>query len=190
MSDSKEYSVYCITNTVNGKRYIGQSNSPFSRFRTHLNALRREADGTANFHKQHKQDFIDDFSKYGVSAFSFSILEEHIETEGESLEKETIAIEAYQTIEHGYNAKKKAEKGARKAVYRRYAEIRGDGSMDWRSEIFGLLHYHKITQIELAEQLGVTSIYVCQVLAGRENPAGMEKRMRDAIDAIAEKRGQ
>lgn len=62
--------------------------------------------------------------------------------------------------------------------------------MDWRSEIVGLLHEHKIKQKELAEEIGVSDIWVCYVLAGRENPKGMEQRMRDAIDAIIARRAE
>lgn len=62
--------------------------------------------------------------------------------------------------------------------------------MDWRSEIVALLHEHRIKQKELAEEIGVSEIWVSYVINGRENPKGMEKRMRDAIDAIVARRAE
>lgn len=62
--------------------------------------------------------------------------------------------------------------------------------MDWRSEIVGLLHENKIKQKELAEEIGVSDIWVSYVINGKENPSGMEQRMRDAIKRISEKRAE
>ena len=57
---------------------------------------------------------------------------------------------------------------------------------EWTGHIVGLLHTHRITQAELAAELGVTAQYVSMVLNGKKNPKGIYERMISAIQAINE----
>ena len=59
---------------------------------------------------------------------------------------------------------------------------------EWTGRIVGMLHTHRITQAELALELGVTSQYVSMVLNGKKSPKGIEERMETAICAIADRR--
>lgn len=62
--------IYCITNTVNGKRYVGSAHDLRGRWRHHLWSLRGGCHH--NPHLQHA------FLKYGELAFSLSVLEDGI----------------------------------------------------------------------------------------------------------------
>ena len=59
---------------------------------------------------------------------------------------------------------------------------------EWTGRIVGLLHTHRITQSELASEMGVTAQYVSMVLNGKKSPKGIEERMEAAIYAIVERR--
>ena len=59
----------------------------------------------------------------------------------------------------------------------------------WMAEIMVEMRLHRITQVKLAKQMGVTNEYVCSILNGRleKVPTGMEQRMRAAIAEICDK---
>ena len=57
-------------------------------------------------------------------------------------------------------------------------------SKEWTGRIVGLLHTHRITQTQLAQEMGVTAQYVSMVLNGKKSPKGIEERMEAAIHAI------
>lgn len=59
---------------------------------------------------------------------------------------------------------------------------------EWTGRIVGLLHTHRITQTELAAELGLTAQYISMVLNGKKNSKGIEERMETAINAIVERR--
>lgn len=59
---------------------------------------------------------------------------------------------------------------------------------EWTGRIVGLLHTHRITQTELAEEMGVTAVYVSMVLNGKKSPKGMADRMEAAVKAITKRR--
>ena len=58
---------------------------------------------------------------------------------------------------------------------------------EWTGRIVGLLHTHRITQSQLAKEMGVTAQYVSMVLNGHKSPKGIEDRMEAAILAITER---
>lgn len=60
---------------------------------------------------------------------------------------------------------------------------------EWTGRIVGLLHTNRITQAELARELGLTAQYVSMVLNGKKSPKGIEDRMVAAIESILNSRG-
>lgn len=58
----------------------------------------------------------------------------------------------------------------------------------WTGRIVGLLHMHRITQAELASELGITAQYVSMVLNGKKTPKGIDERMEKAIQSIVDRR--
>lgn len=92
--DSKPYGVvYCITNKVNGKKYIGQTTLPLlSRWSAHCN----EHSGC--------RSIAGAIQKYGKEAFSLSVLRSaYSKDELNAGEIELIAYHGTNLREHGYN---------------------------------------------------------------------------------------
>lgn len=89
--------IYCITNLINGKRYVGKTTSSLKeRFREHCVDSQRE--------RCEKRPLYDAMNKYGIENF---IIEELEQVEDESLlsEKEIYWIKELQTFgSNGYNA--------------------------------------------------------------------------------------
>lgn len=59
---------------------------------------------------------------------------------------------------------------------------------EWTSRVVGLLHMHRITQAELAAELGLTAQYISMVLNGKKTSKGIDERMEAAIQAIVNRR--
>lgn len=84
------YCIYCYTNNINGKKYIGQTK-----------------DVSKRCHKANYKNCIKFYSaieKYGYENFSFEILENNLTLE-EANKKEEKYISFYNTVEEGYNIK-------------------------------------------------------------------------------------
>ena len=58
----------------------------------------------------------------------------------------------------------------------------------WTGQIVCLLHTHRITQAELAKEMGITAQYLSMVLNGKKNPKDIKRRMEDAIQDIIKHR--
>lgn len=69
---------------------------------------------------------------------------------------------------------------------------RGDERMiePWMGEIVSELHMKRITQNEIAEEIGVSYQYVSMVLSGKKHSPTMQGRIRDAICRIDERRSK
>lgn len=87
--------IYCLRNTTNGMRYIGQSRDIPKRLLSHLSALRNE------FHQNSHLSRA--FAKYGESAFEFYTLAEVPEEHRDSAEIWWIAYYESDNNEYGYN---------------------------------------------------------------------------------------
>ena len=84
--------IYKITNQLNGKVYIGQSNDIQRRWKEHKRPSK---------FLPSKTKLYEAFKEYGIENFSFEVLEE---CEEEQLnEKEKYYINKYNSIENGYN---------------------------------------------------------------------------------------
>jgi len=93
MADS--YTVYCLTNTINGKRYIGQTKSRLSqRLALHVSRSRHGA----------RYAISHAIAKYGIGAFVHEVLEEGI-PEDIVDERERYFIALFRTMDRlfGYN---------------------------------------------------------------------------------------
>lgn len=83
--------IYKITNTTNGKCYIGQSKDIEARWAKHLSVYKSSSDW----------ELYRAFKKYGISAFKFEIIEEcSIEALNE---REIYWIAQYDSFNNGYN---------------------------------------------------------------------------------------
>lgn len=104
MTDIKKISgIYCIENTVNQKKYIGQSVNIKERWRKHRKEL---------YANKHDNDYLQkSWNKYGKSSFKFYILEECNVISLD--ERENYYINYYNTLDrdYGYNLKTGGQNG-------------------------------------------------------------------------------
>ena len=62
---------------------------------------------------------------------------------------------------------------------------------EWIGEAVGLMHINKIKAKEVAEEMGVTSVYLSMIMNGKKKVRDenrMKARVFDAIEAIEKKR--
>lgn len=97
MQNTLESGIYCIENTINNKKYIGQSININQRWLKHISELNNG---------YHHNDYLQkSWNKYGEECFKFYILEYCDKDELD--EKETYYINHYNTTnrDYGYNLK-------------------------------------------------------------------------------------
>lgn len=87
--------IYCITNKINNKKYIGKTEDPVEeRFKEHLNSINNKRDYNRPLYRA--------IRKYGKNAFYIETLEEV--SASELSERERYWISFYDTYHNGYNA--------------------------------------------------------------------------------------
>ncbi len=100
MSQRTTFVIYRIWNTVNGKSYIGQTNSYKARIKRHFKEL-----GKGTHHNRYLQST---FNKYGRDVFKFEILE-GVSALEELDEREIYWITHFDAHQNGYNLTKGAD---------------------------------------------------------------------------------
>lgn len=58
----------------------------------------------------------------------------------------------------------------------------------WTADVVGRMHRYKVTNIELAQEIGWNKQYLSQVLNCHETPKGAEAKVKAALDRIVERR--
>lgn len=86
--------IYAITNTVNGKKYIGSAVNLKFRWVKHLVELRSST--------HHSQKLQSSWKKHGESAFQFSVLE-YVDDRAKLLAREQFWLDGFQPHLTGYN---------------------------------------------------------------------------------------
>lgn len=61
---------------------------------------------------------------------------------------------------------------------------------NWIAVVVGKMHIHKITQVELAEKIGIRRDYLNKILNGFDKPANAEERISKALDELIAKKGE
>lgn len=90
------YTIYCITNVITNKKYIGYTHDPATRWYKHqFHGVK--GDGSC-------VQLYQSMKKHGVENFKFDILETDIKDVSLAKEREVFFIETYDTYKSGYNA--------------------------------------------------------------------------------------
>ena len=102
MDDSRRYIVYCYTNNINGKKYVGQT--------CHTLLERSKKDGSGYNHCTY---FYHAIQKYGFDNFSATILAENLSKEdADIIEKKYIDLWNLKDHRFGYNLRDGGSNGA------------------------------------------------------------------------------
>lgn len=141
--------IYKITNTVNGKCYIGQSRDIEARWQKHLSAYKSSPDW----------ELYRAFKKYGISKFTFEIVEEC--QINELNEREIYWIAQYDSFNNGYNMTLGGEacNGTNDKKVYQYT-VSGDFVAEYKSA-------H-----EAARVLNIQFTNICKVCRGERKTAG------------------
>ena len=130
--------IYKITNTVNGKVYIGKSHNIEERFKQHIEGL--------NGKRNHNPHFQSAWNKYGKSNFKFEIihpLKKYVEEEISDLEVYYISKYNSTDANYGYNFQCGGQGGK---LSERHKEIIKQQSQFKNAS----LTYEEVVQIKLA----------------------------------------
>lgn len=134
--------IYKITNTINGKMYIGKTELTIEkRFQQHCNDSQRDGMGNRPLYKAMR--------KYGVEFFSI----EEIEQTDQPEEREIYWIEFYGTFKNGYNA-----------------TLGGDGKKYIDYDLVVATYQELQNARKTAEKLGISPDSVLNILKSKNIP--------------------
>jgi group I intron endonuclease len=92
MKNLNKFYIYAITNNINNKTYIGQTNNPIYRFKYHKTNYKNKSSALYSA-----------FIKYKIENFTFQIIEE-VDTRNEANDAEEFYIQLFRTLApNGYN---------------------------------------------------------------------------------------
>lgn len=148
--------IYCYTNKINNKQYIGQTNNLERRKKQHLQ-------DSIHCHKGHEISYNLPFHsairKYGIDNFTFEILE-IIDTENweEINNKESEYIKTYNSLApNGYNLQAQGIANSRKNISKLYEE-----ADSIRKDLI-----NKIPIKEIANKYSISTSYISDINNGR-----------------------
>lgn len=58
----------------------------------------------------------------------------------------------------------------------------------WTGELIGRMHNNRVTNDDLARELGITKAYISMILNGARKPPQAESKLNAAVDAIIARR--
>lgn len=58
----------------------------------------------------------------------------------------------------------------------------------WTGKLVGKMHNERVSQQDIADEVGMSRTYVCMVLNGQKRSPVAEKRFNEAFEAILKKR--
>ena len=155
--------IYCITNLVNGKKYIGQS----------LNIEKRWKDHKSNYLNCKNSSLYAAIRKYGINNFKFEILEECDAKELNS--KEIYWISFYQTyppeLNKGYNL---TPGGEGQAVLKKL-------NNNALNNIVEDLKNNILTQDQIAKKYSIDQAIVSNINSGREYKSYLDTNLKFPI---------
>jgi len=148
--------IYCFTNKVNGKKYVGQSLSIESRFNSHRNCHLNER------YNGYDTKFYRALRKYGFDNFDFCVLEECSKEELNNREK--YYISHFDSFNSGYNSSDGGETVGNGSGENHHQAILAEVQI---LEIKELLREGGKTQKSIAELYDTTQSNISQINLGR-----------------------
>ena len=110
--------IYKITNKTNNKSYIGKSKDIEKRWQYHLSQY--------NSSKEYNKPLYKAFRKYGISNFSFEVLEEIEDYDIFSNEREKYWIKYFNSFHFGCNATQGGDGGATSDMQEKFGKLTKD----------------------------------------------------------------
>lgn len=150
--------IYCITNLVNSKRYIGKTeNSIQERWKEHCRARKNP--------QRERRPLYDAFDKYGIENFKIEEIE-YVENNSKLADREIYWIQEFQTYgRKGYNATKG-----------------GDGITLYNHEEIIELYHLGYQTIEISQKIGCSQTCVDKVLKAHGIKSRGRSKMIDQYD--------
>lgn len=137
------YQIYKITNTINGKSYIGKTKKTFEvRFKEHIQESKKERCKDRPLYRA--------MNKYGVDVFTIEVLEET----DNPVEREKYWIEFYGTFgSNGYNATKGGD-GKEYVDLEKVIDCLFENNLDYMV-VSRLLKHDRSTIVDIAKKAGI-----------------------------------
>lgn len=149
--------IYCYTNLINGKTYVGQTCDVQKRKREHL------ASAKCSSRKDYNDLFHKKIREYGIENFSFEILEEISSEDYNYIDAREIywiqVKNSYVKNNKGYNLTLGGQHGARRKPTLSEEQV---------FSIKGMLLNTNIQQYKIAEQFNTTTSLICKINTGKQ----------------------
>lgn len=173
--------IYCITNKINGKMYIGQAKYFENRKQTHFYSMVTEQKDTRNYY----MPIHASMRKYGVDNFSWKIIEDNISLEDIDM-LEQLYIDMFDTYNLGYNS---TYGGNSSYGYKHTAEVRkrmselkkGKAPLKATTEAARKANIGRIQSVEEKEKRK-RALNNPEVIAKREATRQKNKKMWKAVN--------